>query len=135
METFLQLLAEDIINKYGEDFGRLTVIFPNKRAGLFLAEELSKRISRPVWMPEILTLSEYIEKYTGLKKAENLTLSIKLYKAYKQVSGTEEKFEDFYFWGNMLLGDFDDLDKYLAEAKDLFSNLVALKKLESSFPT
>ncbi len=134
METFLQLLANDIINKYGEQFSHLTIIFPNKRAGLFLAEELSKLIRHPVWMPEILTLSEYIEKHTGLRKADNLTLIIKLYKAYIKVSASHENFEEFYFWGTMLLGDFDDVDKYLADAKDLFSNLVALKEIETNFP-
>ncbi len=134
MASFLQLLAKDIIEKYGNNFGQLTILFPNKRAGLFLAEELSKRIERPVWMPEILTLTEYIEKHTGLKKADPLKLIIKLYKSYIKVSGSTEKFEDFYFWGNMLLGDFDDIDKYLADAKDLFSNLIALKELELSFP-
>ena len=70
MASFLQLLAKDIIRKYGTDFADLTIIFPNKRAGLFLAEELSRQIDRPVWMPEILTLTEYIEKHSGLKKAE-----------------------------------------------------------------
>lgn len=134
MASFLQLLAKDIMNKYGERFDHLTIIFPNKRAGLFLADELSKRISKPVWMPEILTLTEYIEKYTRLKKADNLALIIKLYKSYTRVSGSTEKFEDFYFWGNMLLGDFDDIDKYMVDAKDLFSNLDALKQLEYSFP-
>ena len=134
MASFLQLLAKDIIHKYGEDFGHLTIIFPNKRAGLFLADELSRQISKPVWMPEILTLTEYIGKYTGLKKADNLALIIKLYKSYTRVSGSTEKFEDFYFWGSMLLGDFDDIDKYRADARDLFSNLIALKELELSFP-
>lgn len=134
MAAFLQLMAKDIVRKYGTHFSRLTIIFPNKRAGLFLAEELSKLIDRPVWMPEILTLTEYIEHYTQLKKAENLSLIIKLYKSYIRVSGSTEKFEDFYFWGNMLLGDFDDIDKYLADARDLFSNLVALKKMDINFP-
>ena len=134
METFLQLLASDIVNKYGEQFSHLTIIFPNKRAGLFLAEELSKLIKHPVWMPENLTLSEYIEKHTGLHKADNLTLTIKLYKAYIEASGSHESFEEFYFWGSMLLSDFDDVDKYLADAKDLFSNLVALKEIEANFP-
>ena len=134
MSSFLKLLAKDIIRKYGSDFGHLSIIFPNKRAGLFLAEELSKLIDKPVWMPELLTLGEYIEKHTKLKKADNLALIIKLYKSYSSVSGSPEKFEDFYFWGNMLLGDFDDIDKYLADAKDLFSNLIALKELELSFP-
>ena len=134
MASFLQLLAKDIIPKYGTDFADLTIIFPNKRAGLFLAEELSRQIDRPVWMPEILTLTEYIEKHSGLKKAETLSLIIKLYKSYTAVSGSSEKFEDFYFWGNMLLADFDDIDKYLVDAKDLFSNLIALKELDLNFP-
>lgn len=134
MASFLQLLAKDIIRKYGTDFADLTIIFPNKRAGLFLAEELSRQIDRPVWMPEILTLTEYIEKHSGLKKAETLSLIIKLYKSYTAVSGSSEKFEDFYFWGNMLLADFDDIDKYLVDAKDLFSNLIALKELDLNFP-
>lgn len=134
MASFLQLLAKDIVAKYDTDFGHLTIIFPNKRAGLFLAEELSHYIGHPVWMPRILTLPEYIERHTGLKKAEALPLVIKLYKSYGQISGTTEKFEDFYFWGNMLLDDFDNIDKYLADAKGLFSNLISLKELEMNFP-
>ena len=134
MASVLELLAKDLIRKHGTDFSELTIIFPNKRAGLFLAEELAKLINQPIWMPEILTLSEYIEKQTGLKKAEPISLIIKLYKSYIKVSKSSETFEEFYFWGNMLLGDFDDIDKYLVDAKDLFSNLVALKNLELHFP-
>ncbi len=134
MSTFLHLFAKDLVKKYNGHFDKLTIIFPNKRAGLFLAEELSKLIYQPVWMPEIFTLSEFIERRTGLKKAEDLTLIIKLYKSYLKVSGIPEKFEDFYYWGNMLLGDFDDIDKYMADAKALFSNLTALKELEQNFP-
>ena len=115
MNSFLHLLAKDLIQKYSYNFDNLTILFPNKRAGLFLAQELAQLIDRPVWMPEILTLSEFIERQTGLKKAEELTLIIKLYKTYQEYAGTTERFDDFYFWGNMLLGDFDDIDKYLVE--------------------
>lgn len=132
--SFLHLLAKDLVKKYDHQFDQLTVIFPNKRAGLFLADELSRLIDRPVWMPEIITLNEFIEKRTELKKAEDLPLIIKLYKSYLNISHSEEKFEDFYFWGSMLLGDFDDIDKYLADARDVFSNLVALKEIEMNFP-
>ena len=104
MNSFLHLLAKDLIQKYGHNFDNLTILFPNKRAGLFLAQELAQLIDRPVWMPEILTLSEFIERQTGLKKAEELTLIIKLYKTYQEYAGTTERFDDFYFWGNMLLG-------------------------------
>lgn len=134
MASFLHLLARDLIQKYDGNFENLTIIFPNKRAGLFLADELSKLISQPIWMPEICTLAEFISRQTGIRKADDMALIIKLYKSYIKASGTNEKFEDFYFWGNMLLGDFDDLDKYLADAKAVFSNLVSLKELELSFP-
>ncbi|MDE5639973.1 MAG: PD-(D/E)XK nuclease family protein, partial [Odoribacter sp.] len=133
MSSFLHLLAADLIRKY-PSFEDITIIFPNKRAGLFLAEELSRLIEHPVWMPEIITLSDFILEETGLRKTNDLILTIKLHKAYLQVSDSQEKFEDFYFWGNMLLNDFDDIDKYLVEAKALFSNLTALKNLEYSFP-
>lgn len=125
MSSFLHLLAKDLIQRQGDHFDDLSIIFPNKRAGLFFAKELATFIDKPVWMPEIITLGEFIEQHTGLKKADDLPLIIKLYKAYQSVSGTTERFDDFYYWGNMLLGDFDDIDKYLVNAKDLFSNLTA----------
>ena len=134
MSSFLHLLAKDLIQRQGDHFDDLSIIFPNKRAGLFFAKELATFIDKPVWMPEIITLGEFIEQHTGLKKADDLPLIIKLYKAYQSVSGTTERFDDFYYWGNMLLGDFDDIDKYLVNAKDLFSNLTALKEIERSFP-
>ena len=93
MNSFLHLLAKDLIQKYGYHFDNLTILFPNKRAGLFLAQELAQLIDRPVWMPEILTLSEFIERQTGLKKAEELTLIIKLYKTYQEYAGTTERFD------------------------------------------
>ena len=96
MNSFLHLLAKDLIQKYSYNFDNLTILFPNKRAGLFLAQELAQLIDRPVWMPEILTLSEFIERQTGLKKAEELTLIIKLYKTYQEYAGTTEHFDDFY---------------------------------------
>ena len=70
MASFLQLLAKDIIRKYGTDFADLTIIFPNKRAGLFLAEELSRQIDRPVWMPDP-DLDRIHRKAFGTEKSRN----------------------------------------------------------------
>ncbi|MDL2252203.1 PD-(D/E)XK nuclease family protein [Odoribacter sp. OttesenSCG-928-J03] len=133
MSTFLQLLAKDLINKFDARFENVTIIFPNKRAGLFLASELSRLIDKPIWMPEIITISEFIEKHSGLKKVDDLILISKLYKSYVKASGSTERFDDFYFWGNMLLNDFDDIDKYLVDAKAIFSNLTALKEIDFHF--
>lgn len=72
MPSFLHLLARDLLQKYNGNFENLTVIFPNKRAGLFLADELSHLLNKPVWMPEIITLAEYVGRQTGLRKAEDI---------------------------------------------------------------
>ncbi|GHV68367.1 hypothetical protein FACS1894199_15500 [Bacteroidia bacterium] len=133
MSTFLHLLARSLVHKYDCHFEKLTLIFPNKRAGLFLAAELAKLISKPVWMPEILTITDFIEKHSKLKKVDDLLLLIKLYKAYIGVSGSTESFDDFHYWGTMLLRDFDDIDKNLVDAKALFSNLTALKEIDERF--
>ncbi|MDR1274544.1 MAG: PD-(D/E)XK nuclease family protein [Odoribacteraceae bacterium] len=134
MDSFLKLLARDLAREHAGRLDRLTVIFPNKRAGLFLARELAALIDRPAWMPGIVTLEEFVERHTGLRRADDLTLVVKLYHAYRASSGSEESFDDFYFWGSMLLEDFDDVDKYLVDARDLFSNLRALKEVEKTFP-
>jgi hypothetical protein len=123
-----------MLRHHGERLDRLTVIFPNKRAGLFLSKELSGRLDRPTWLPGIVTLEEFIERHTGLKRAADIALVIKLYHSYRACSGSQESFDDFYAWGNMLLEDFDDVDKYLVDAKDLFSNLHALHEIERAFP-
>jgi CRISPR/Cas system-associated exonuclease Cas4 (RecB family) len=128
----LYLLARDIARD--EHPESLTVVFPNKRAGLFLARELSRLVDRPAWMPVIVTLEEFVEQYAGLKRADEITLVIKLYRAYRECSGSGESFDDFYPWGSMLLEDFDDVDKYLVDARDLFSNLRALHEIERLFP-
>lgn len=133
MSTFLSLLAEDLFTKYNGNFENLCIIFPNKRAGLFLAEEIAKRTQQPIWMPDILTLDEFITRNIGLRKIDDLALIIKLYKSYQTVSPMKESFDDFYHWGSMLLSDFDDIDKYLVHADDLFQNLVSYKDIEASF--
>jgi len=133
MPSFLKLLAEDIIKNYNDDFINTVIIFPNKRAGLFLADELSKLIKEPLWMPKIMTLSEYISSQLHIQTADEITLITKLYKAYLKASSQNESFDDFYYWGKMLISDFDDIDKYLVNAKDLFSNLQSLKEIEQNF--
>ena len=133
MANFLTLLAQDLNRHFDGDFRDVCMIFPNKRAGLFLAEELSKLIKKPIWLPEIQTLNEYIESKTLLKTADTLALTLKVYKAYIDITGSSESFDEFYYWAGMLLSDFDDIDKYLGDAKKIFSNVVAYKDIENNF--
>ncbi len=127
--TFIYKVAEYIFRNHGDNPGRVRVIFPNRRAGLFFNHALSGMSDHPLWAPEVLTIRDLVEEHTGKKVSDTLYLVMALYDVFKEVTGSTESFEEFYPWGEMLLGDFDDIDKYLADAKDLFRNLKAEQEL------
>ncbi|MTI33401.1 PD-(D/E)XK nuclease family protein [Xanthovirga aplysinae] len=133
MKPFLQTLAEKLFYKHGAKLQEVTVIFPNRRAGLFFRKYLSQLIDRPIWAPEILSIEDCMKGLTKYQLADKLTLVFELYEEYKNIAPKKESFDRFYFWGEMLLKDFDDIDKYLVNPKDLFTNLKEEKDIENLF--
>jgi len=83
--------------------------------------------------PEIITINEFISRLTDLHEADTVSLVLKLQEVYSKVTGLQESLDEFFFWGEILLGDFDDVDKYLLNADDLFRNIADLKELENQF--
>ncbi len=83
--------------------------------------------------PEVVTISELIYRLTNLQEADTVSLVLKLQEIYSKVTGHNESLDEFFFWGEILLGDFDDIDKYLLNADDLFRNIADLKELENQF--
>lgn len=133
METFLQLVANDIYQKLGRDMSRVAVVFPNKRAGLFFNEYLSTLSDEPVWSPTYLSISELMQQLSELQLGDPIQLVCELYKVFCAQTETPETLDEFYFWGEMLIADFDDVDKNLVPAHQLFSNLQDLKELMPGF--
>ena len=133
MDTFLQNIARILYRDYEKQLDRICMVFPNRRAGLFFSQYLSGITAKPIWSPACKTINELMHDLSNLQVAENLELIFGLYKIYKKETGTSERFDDFYYWGEMLLNDFDDLDKYMVNAEDLFQNLTALKEIEDYF--
>lgn len=124
METFLQQTANDLYRKFGEDLTKVAVVFPNNRAKLFFSEHLYKAAGKPVWTPGFIAISDLFKEQSTLKVADAITLNGILYKQYIRFSNNkEETFDEFYPWGEILLSDFDDTDKNLADAKQLFCNI------------
>jgi len=111
----------------------LCVLVPNRRSGLFFTTYLKKHLSHPLIGPCITTISEWMLSLPELYPADRLQLISALYEVYRKQTGTSESFDDFYFWGDVLLSDFDDIDKYLVNASDLFRNLLSLKDIEQQF--
>ncbi|HLF32585.1 MAG TPA: PD-(D/E)XK nuclease family protein [Cyclobacteriaceae bacterium] len=134
MKTFLDEVAQLVLDDFSRDTGKVTVIFPNKRAGLFFTRALSHKIKKPLWSPRILSIEEFIFSLTSLKPADRLSLLLDLYQAYKKATGFEESFDRFYFWGELLLNDFDEIDKYLIDPDRIFTAVKDLKDIDAEFP-
>jgi hypothetical protein len=153
-KSFLEIVAQDVYNKWGHELKDTVLIFPNKRAGLFFEEFLSRCSGGDLWSPRYLTISDLFRSQNiGLRVTDSIELVCELYKIYRESPGTEETLDEFYFWGETLLADFDDADKNLAfdsreenqglpphqknlgKAKMLFQNLQDLKEIETDFLT
>ncbi len=135
MEPFLKDLARRIYSSHPH-LDRLTFIFPNRRAALYFKKYLGELISKPAFAPTLITIEEFIASLTPLSVPDKLELVYRLHKAYGEVVNTasaKESFDQFYFWGDLLLHDFDELDKYLIHAEQLFRDLRNQKELDSSF--
>jgi len=133
MPYFLEKIASHLYQTYGNNLNRECLVFPNRRAGLYFLKYLSKLTGKPVWSPAIKTINELFNLYSSLQLAENEVLIFELYKTYRKLAPEAESFDDFYFWGEMLLNDFDDIDKYLVNASKLYRNLSDLKNIDHEF--
>ena len=129
-KTFLEYVAEDIISKYGTDLSRIAVVFPNKRAALFLNEHLARLAGQPVWSPAYITISDLFRQHTDLKTADPIKLICDIHKSFTKCTGINETLDHFYGWGQLLLADFDDIDKNMADADSIFCNLKDIHELD-----
>ena len=130
MDNFLLEIAKKVYQNYGKGLDRICMVFPNRRASLFFSKYLSEITTAPIWSPAFKTINELMQDLSDIQGAENLELVFELYKIFRKETSTAESFDEFYYWGEMLLNDFDDIDKYLVNASDLFHNLEALKEME-----
>ena len=131
IKSFLTYVAEDIYKRYGADLSRLTVVFPNKRAALFLNQELARMAEKPIWAPAYVTISELFRSRSQLSIANPIQSVCLLHKSYTSVTGIDETLDHFFGWGQLLLADFDDIDKNMADAQQLFHNVRDLHELDS----
>ena len=133
MEYFLQRIARQLHAENGNNLRNHCLVFPNRRAGLYFRKYLAAEISKPVWTPSITTINDLFRSLSKLQPAENEILLFELYKVYRRLRKSPESFDDFYFWGDMLLNDFDDVDKYVVNASLLFRNVEDIRKIDEQF--
>ena len=107
MKTFLEIVANDLYTKLDGNFENVSVVFPNKRASIFFNSHLARISDKPIWAPRYTTISEL----------------------FQSITGSQETLDRFYFWGEMLISDFDDVDKNMADASKLFANINDLQNM------
>lgn len=118
------------------NIGRLLFIFPNRRSLAFFRKYLKDSVvgsGRPFLAPKMLTINDFFCKVTGRSSSDRITLLVSLYDCYCKLNSKAESLDDFISWGDVLLADFDDVDKYLVDARDLFANIADLKAIENDF--
>ena len=133
MTYFLEHIAESLYKEFGNTLNRHCLVFPNRRAGIYFMKYLAARIEKPVWAPSVLTINELFRSFSLLQIPGNEALLFELYKVYDSLKKPHESFDEFYHWGDMLLNDFDDVDKYLVDASVLFRNVLDLKNIDAQF--
>ncbi len=131
--NFLELMAEKLVKEHGNDLHDVMLVFPNKRSGLFFRKYLSQKISRVSFAPEILDLNDFIYSLSPLKESDQLTLVFSLHRCVSGYYKDQESLDKFFYWGELLLNDFEEIDQHLINAQQLFQNVRNLKELENKF--
>ena len=121
--SFLKYVAQDLIAKFGQDLSRVAVVFPNKRASLFMNEQLACLSDRPIWSPSYITISDLFRRHSPFTVGDSIKLICDLHKSFNACTGSDETLDKFYGWGQLLLSDFDDIDKNMVDADKVFANL------------
>ncbi len=131
-QTFLQELAQRVMSE-NTSLENVTMIFPNRRAGLFFKKALAQLIDKPIWMPEVGSLEDFVLRHQPMRKMETLEGVFALFEVYKTFQKEEESFDQFYFWGEMIVKDFNEIDHYLVDPAKLFTSIKTQKELDEEF--
>ena len=133
MESFLKLVAADLYKHTEGNLAHTAVVFPNKRAGLFFNEYLAQESDSPIWSPAYVSISELFRSLSPWEVGDPVKLVCELYKIFRRETQSTETLDDFYFWGEMLISDFDDADKNKVDTDELFSNLQDLRNIMDDY--
>lgn len=131
MKSFIYNVLEELNNK-GENISNLTFVLPSKRAGVFLKQELALLAKKTIFAPQIISIEEFVGELAQLKPTSNTALLFEFYNTYLALTPQNERepFESFSKWAQILLQDFNEIDRYLISQNQIFDYLGAIKELE-----
>jgi CRISPR/Cas system-associated exonuclease Cas4 (RecB family) len=130
MRPILESLAIYLTRRGADSLGDTRIILPNRRSGIFLQRHLAQTSPGVSWSPRIQAINEFIGETSEMEAVDQLEMVFTLYDLYQDAVDVPEPVDEFYHWGELMLSDFDEIDKYLVDADMLFSNVRDLKEIE-----
>lgn len=131
---FLKLVAEAYAKRH-DDVSEICFVFPNKRSAAFFSKYLDEAMHREHLAPCMMTISEFVSEFSDGVDANRYEQLFVLYNEYAKLSKEISNFDRFMFWGDMLISDFNDVDRYMVDADQLFVNVERLKEINSNYLT
>ncbi len=124
-QTFLNKLSQKLLNDYPSSVSDLVIILPNKRAKVFLIEELKNEITNTIFAPEIVSIEDFIQEIAKIRSVDSIELLFEFYSVYLSITeiSKQENFETFANWAKTLLQDFNEIDRYLLEPDKILKYL------------
>lgn len=129
MKSFLDQIAEELLSREGNDYSDLCVVLPNRRAGVFLRDALSRTSKRTIWAPTILSIEDFVFRISGSVKAEQVSLLFKLFEVYQKSVSDPQPFELFANWAPIFLADVNEVDMNLVDAEDIYAQLYSIERI------
>lgn len=135
MTPFLRQVADIYASREADRIHSYCFVFPNKRSAAFFRHHLEEALSAAVLMPEITTITDFVAEFSPLTEANRYEQLFTLYDEYRKQPGVDVDFNKFVFWGDMLMNDFNDVDRYLVDPKSIFINVKRLKEISANYLT
>ena len=134
-DTFLQHTAKYLLQHYPQQLHDIAVVLPGQRACLHLKHRLVELTQKPLLLPQILSIEDFIGNITNTEIIDPLTLTFEFYKIHATIKEQAGTFEEFIIWSQTLLNDFNEIDQNLVDAKMLYAFLdeAKLPVLENKF--
>ncbi len=134
MQTFLDDIAAELLKQGGNDFSQTCIVLPNRRAGVFLRDAISKQSKKAIWAPTILSIEDFVFSLSSLVKADQTSLLFAFYEVYKERAKDPQTIELFAGWAPIFLSDINELDLNLIDAEDIFAQLYSIERIKKWNP-
>lgn len=130
MPVFLEKVTRYLISKWDSELADICIVLPNRRSGLFLRKYLAGSVGKTIWSPQIFSIEDFAASVSGLRQLDQVQLLSELYEVHKELEGKKSKsFEDFIDWAPQLITDFNEVDRNMTDARQLFSCLDEAKAI------